>query len=209
MTAQTGPRRPQDGSNSHAEVSETVDFLLFIDRLKEVTRESALVSGKRREQTAEHSWHVAMAVLSLYQYAGEEIALGRALELAIVHDLPEAVVGDTFAYSPDAGSRRAKEEPAMQTLANRLGGHAGAELINAWQDYEYERTPEGRFVMAIDVLLPIFINLATGPRSSWVRHHIRASDVRSRVERVREAIPLLADLAFQAIDEAAAVGLLR
>lgn len=203
------PRRSPDDSQRRAEVGDSVAFLLFIDKLKEVTRQNALVSGKRRERTAEHSWHVAMAALCLYPYASEEIVLGRALQLAIVHDLPETVVGDTFVYGSGADSRRTREQPAMESLTARPRSGVGSELMQAWQDYEYELTPEGRFVMALDVLLPVFINLAAGPRSSWARHRVSADDVRKRIERVRSRIPLLADSALEAIDEAVAKGFLR
>lgn len=203
------PPRPENALNESAQINADMDFLLFIDRLKEVERQNSLVSSQRRERTAEHSWHVAIAALCLQAYAAEPIDIGRAVQLAIVHDLPEVVVGDTFVYGAEIDTRQEREAPAMKALTSTRAGSAGPEIMRAWQDYEYERTPEGRFVMAVDVLLPIFINLATGSNSSWARHGVTASEVRKRVDRVRAAVPLLAHHADQAIDKAVARGLLR
>jgi 5'-deoxynucleotidase YfbR-like HD superfamily hydrolase len=197
------------GDADGTSIEDTVQFLLFMDRLKTVCRQTPLVNGLRKERTAEHSWHVAIAALCLYKYSSDPIDLGRALQLAVVHDLPEALVGDTFVYGSQCDTRRSREEPAMLKLANMSGTHAGPDILEAWRDYEYEQSPEGRFIMAIDVLLPIFVNLAAGRRSSWFRNQVAASEVQKRVERVRPAMPLLADVAQQAIKDATAAGLLR
>lgn len=205
------PTARPDNTNSmdSASIENTVQFILFMDRLKTVCRQTPLVNGLRKERTAEHSWHVAIAALCLYRYSSDPIDLGRALQLAVVHDLPEALVGDTFVYGSRSDTRRSREEPAMLELANMSGPHAGPDILEAWRDYEYEQSPEGRFIMAIDVLLPIFVNLAAGRRSSWFRNQVAASEVQKRIERVRPAIPLLADIAQQAIEDATAAGLLR
>ena len=199
----------QSADNGSTDVENLVGFLLLADNLKDVERQNPLVSGIRRERTAEHSWHVAIAVLCLCPYASEPIDKGRAVELAIVHDLPELTVGDTFVYGSGAGSRRGREVPAISEITSRYAASAGPEIMKAWQDYEYEKTAEGRFVMAVDVLLPIFINLAAGDESSWAKHHVMASRVRARVAAVHDRIPLLADLASKAIDQGVARGLLQ
>jgi len=195
-------------SRSQENVYEVLNFVLFLDNLKKVTRQNPLVDGTRRERTAEHSWHVAMAVLCFHQYATEQIDLGRAVQLAVVHDLPETVVGDTFVYSPAIKSRRDREQTAMQECVVKKASEVGDYIMKAWEEYEYEASPEGRFVMAVDVLLPVFINSVAGDRSSWAKHGVSDDEVRRRVKRVYDTLPRLADLALGAIEDALRQGLL-
>jgi putative hydrolase of HD superfamily len=98
---------------------------------------------------------------------------------------------------------------ALHALLAEVSGDVGSEIMRAWLEYEYETTPEGRYVMALDVLLPVFMNFVAGPDSSWSRFGITAGDVRRRVNHVRSVTPALADLALRVIDEAAERGLLR
>jgi putative hydrolase of HD superfamily len=205
----TGRVLPSGSDQYKSDAQEAVGFLLSVDGLKQVERQTPLVSGQRRERTAEHSWHLAVAVLCLHEYASDQLDLGRALELAIIHDLPELAVGDTFVFGANAESRRAREEPALKAMLSRQAGRAGVEIMEAWREYEYGTSVEGRFVMALDVLLPIFINLAAGRQSSWAKHQVLATDVRKRIDSVRQSTPLLAELADNAIDEAVTMGLLR
>jgi hypothetical protein len=97
----------------------------------------------------------------------------------------------------------------MHALLGSIDPASRDEIMSWWEEYEYEQTPEGRYVMAIDVLLPIFLNLAAGHDSSWSRHNVAAEDVRKRIDHVREIIPQMAELARQAVDEGVRQGLLR
>lgn len=190
-------------------ISAAVDFILKVDTLKEVRRRNPLVGGQRRERTAEHCWHVALAAICLHRYAAEEVDLGRAVQLAIIHDLPETVVGDTFVYDGHADDRRQREEDGMRVLLGKLAEPDGESIMGAWREYEYEATAEGRFVMAIDVLLPIFVNYVAGADSSWSRHGVAADEVRKRVGRVEAAVPGVAAIALGLIDDAVRRGFLR
>jgi putative hydrolases of HD superfamily len=194
-----GPHLPR---SRDPELSEIVDFVLQLDGLKDVQRQNPTADGRRRERTAEHSWHVALAVYLLARFAREEVDAHRAVTLAVFHDIPEVVVGDTFVYGPAEGTRREREEGAVEWLVKALPGQESANVYQAWREYEYLQSPEGRFVMAIDVILPIFLNLAAGRESSWVEHSVSESAVRRRLESVREFVPTLAELASDAISQA-------
>lgn len=178
-----------------------LDFLLAVDKLKDVKRRNPLVGGRRRERTAEHCWHLAMAVLCLHEFATEPLNVERAIRLSIVHDLPEAAVGDTFVYGRGNDGRRAREERALHAMVKNLAAPLGELILDDWTEYEYEKSAEGRFVMALDVLLPVFMNLAAGRDSSWYKYEVRAADVRARVKRVSGVVPELARMAFDAVDE--------
>ncbi len=200
---------PPDHADDAGTIEDTIDFILSVDRLKQVRRRNPLVDGQRRERTAEHCWHVALAAICLHRYAAEPVDLGRAVQLAVVHDLPETVVGDTFVYGGRVDGRRGREESGMRVLVGDLAGEVADTVMGAWREYEYETSAEGRFVMAIDVLLPIFMNFMAGNDSSWCRYRVRADDVRERVGRVAAALPALAETARRVIDEAVTQGLLR
>lgn len=190
-------------------MADAINFILKVDSLKEVQRRNPLVSGHRRERTAEHCWHVAIAAICLHRFAAEEVDLGRAVQLSVIHDLPETVTGDTFVYGNLVNERRQREEDGMRTLIGILAPPEAERVLDAWREYEYETTAEGRFVMAIDVLLPIFVNYFAGTDSSWTRHGVAADEVRKRVGRVEGAVPQLADIAHRLIDDAVHRGLLR
>jgi len=191
------------------DVARSVSFLLNLDRLKEVRRQNPIANGGRRERTAEHSWHVAVAAVIFAPFSAEPIDVGKAVQLAVLHDLPEVVVGDTFVYGPRVAARREREEHGLRALLATLGEPQAQQIHAAWSEYEYETTPEGRYVMALDVMLPVFLNLAAGHESSWIRHGVTADAVRGRIESVRSAIPELADAALEAVEEAVKGGLLR
>jgi putative hydrolase of HD superfamily len=190
-------------------LQELLGFLLRIDDLKQVERQNPTADGKRRERTAEHSWHVAMACLVLARFASEKVDVERAAALAIVHDLPEVEVGDTFVYGPMERTRRSREVGALQKLIRPLPPQEANQVSERWHEYEYSRTPEGRYVMALDVLLPIFLNSSADRQSSWFQHGVTAAAVRERVDRVRPSVPALAQIADQTIDDAVRRGLLK
>jgi putative hydrolase of HD superfamily len=192
------------------QLGELHSVFLEMDRLKTVRRRNPIVSGKRVETTAEHSWHLGVAVLLFARFAAEELDVNRAVSLAVVHDIPEVFVGDTFVYSVEVESRHDREMAAMSSF---LGRHSTlnevASIVAHWGDYESCRSPEGRFVMALDVLLPVFLNYANPAQSSWVRYGISGRQVRNRIEGVHRSCPALAEFALQMVDEAVSKGVLK
>lgn len=189
--------------------AELLAFLLKIDDLKHVQRETPTADGRRRECTAEHCWHLAMAALLFIDHATESIDVKRAFILALVHDLPEALVGDTFVFGSAESSRRSREEPALIELTELLPPRKAHDIASAWEEFEYRRSPEARYVAAIDVLFPVFLNYSGNSRSSWLRHDVTAGRVRANIESVRSALPALAELADQTIDSALRCAYLR
>jgi putative hydrolase of HD superfamily len=143
-----------------------------------------------------------MACLVLSRFASEKVNVEHAAALAIVHDLPETEVGDTFVYGPLERTRRTRELAAMQKLLSLLPPLEAHEINQQWHEYEFTGSPEGRYVMALDVLLPIFLNSHAERSSSWARHGVTAAAVRKRVDRVRDSVPALAKLADEKINDA-------
>jgi len=143
-----------------------------VDRLKGVERRNRLADGSRRENTAEHSWHLGIAALVLAPYAAEPVDVGRAVAMALVHDIVEIDAGDTFAFD-DAGhdDKREREEAAATRVFGLLPDDDGLRFRELWEEYERGDTAEARFVMAIDRLAPMLLNMAEGG-TTWREHGV-------------------------------------
>lgn len=188
---------------------DSIRLVVTLDRLKEVQRESPTASGHRRERTAEHSWHLAVSVVVLRHLAAEPIDVNHAVLLALFHDVPEIFVGDTFVYGDRASSRHQREAAAMEAFADSPPRETTSSIAAMWREYEHTQSAEGRFVMALDVILPIILNHANPDHSSWIRHNIDASQVLSRIETVAAYSPALADHARDLVRAAVQDGILR
>ena len=159
----------------------TLDFFLEIDKLKGVDRRNHLADGSRVENTAEHSWHLGMAVALLAPFAAEPVDVADAITTALIHDLVEIDAGDTFAYDEGeaAATKVAREEAAAERLYGLLPRAAGQRLRGLWESYERGDTPEARLVMAVDRLTPVLLNLAEGG-TTWRAHGITYDRVVAR-----------------------------
>jgi putative hydrolase of HD superfamily len=190
------------------ELAATLAFFLEIDKLKGVERRNRLADGSRRENTAEHSWHLGMAVALLAPFAGEPVDLARAITMALVHDIVEIDAGDTFAYDVGeaAASKAAREEAAADRLFGMLPPATGGQLRAMWEEYERGDTPEARLVMAVDRLAPVMLNLAEGG-TTWREHGIDADRVVARNGRyIAAALPAAWEHVRVALEAAAADG---
>ena len=156
-------------------------FFMEADRLKGIERRNRLADGTRRENTAEHSWHLGIAAMVLAPFASEPIDLATAVAMALVHDIVEIDAGDTFAYdvADGAATKQAREEAAADRLFGLLPAETGQRFRDLWDEYERGDTAEARFVMAIDRLAPMMLNLAEGG-STWSEHGISRSQVIAR-----------------------------
>ena len=162
-------------------MAAALQFFMEADRLKGVERRNWLSDGSRRENTAEHSWHLGIACMVMAPFATEPFDLGRAVCMALVHDIVEIDAGDTFAYdqSEAAATKRAREEAAADRLFGLLPSDVGADFRQLWDEYESGDTPEARFVMAVDRMAPMFLNMAEGG-SAWREHGITRARVIAR-----------------------------
>lgn len=163
--------------DGEARLERQLAFVVELDRLKQVMRRSYILRGERRENSAEHSWHVALMALVLAEHADDEIDLARVLKLLLVHDVVEIDAGDVFVY--DTGARAAKRE-AERRAAERVFGLLPAdqalELRALWEEFEAKQTPEARFAGALDRLMPLLHNHRAEGRT-WREHGIVSHQV--------------------------------
>lgn len=163
------------GADVDPDLGRRLDFLLEIDKLKSVLRRSVLVDGSRRENTAEHSWHLAMTVLVLAPHADDDVDIVRAIEILLVHDLVEIDAGDTYIYDDAAAAdKEERENRAAKRIFGLLPPDQGAHLDALWREYEERTTPTARFAYAVDRLQPLLLN-AGANGVSWQDHGIAHS----------------------------------
>ena len=187
-----------------------IRFVLEADRLKAVTRQSRITDGSRHENSAEHSWHLALMVLALGGHAPPGTDLGRVMAMAVVHDLVEIDAGDLFLYSDSAA--QARQEVAERAAADRLFAllpEPQAVAARAlWDEFEERRTPEARFARALDRLQPMLLNMQTGG-GTWVAHDVPLDQVLSKVKLIEEGSAALGGYARAMIAQAVERGFLR
>lgn len=188
------------------ELAGRIEFLLEIDKLKSVLRRSLLVDGSRYENTAEHSWHLAMATMVLAPYAPEGADITRAMEILLVHDLVEIDAGDTYIYD-EAGraDKEARERAAADRIFNLLPADQARRIDELWQEYEARQTPTARFAYAIDRLQPLLLNAGSNG-TSWREHGIRHSQAAGVNRPIGDALPLAWELARTLLDHCADEG---
>ncbi len=190
-------------------LAQQIDFIVTVDRLKQVYRRTRLIDDGRRENDAEHSWHLALMAVVLREYAAEEIDLARVLVMHLIHDLVEIDVGDTFAYD-DAGQadREERERVAAKRIFGLLPADQGATLLALWEEFEARETAEARYAAALDRLHPMLLNYH-GEDSAWRRHDIRSAQVVAFNRHMQDGAPELWAYARELIDDAVAGGKLK
>ncbi|MEV6239386.1 HD domain-containing protein [Lentzea sp. NPDC051838] len=188
-------------SDLDTRLRDHLTFLIEVDRLKTILRASPLAAADRRENDAEHSWHLALMVMTLAEYADEPIDVGHTIKLVVVHDLVEIYAGDTPIYDTELGkSQVAREEAAADRLFGILPEDVGRTMRALWDEFEARETPEARFAKAVDRFQPLLLNwMAEG--GTWRTPGVTANDVRARKAVIGEASKTLWDTAKHLIDE--------
>ena len=183
-----------------------IRFILEIDALKGVLRRSYVVDGGRPENSAEHSWHVAVMAVLLAEHANESVDTARVVRMLLVHDIVEVDAGDTYVYdTTGAQAKSERETRAADRLFGLLPKDQGRELRALWEEFEEGRTAEARFAAALDRLMPVLHNVHTAGRS-WREHGITADRVIARNSRMSEGSEALWKYARSLIDGAVAHG---
>ncbi|MEI9998589.1 MAG: HD domain-containing protein [Verrucomicrobiota bacterium] len=165
-------------------------FIAELDKLKLVLRQSLVAGELRRENSAEHSWHLAMMTLVLLEHApATGLDVLRVLKMALIHDIVEIDAGDTFYYDASGyDTKTAREKAAADRLFALLPGGKGAELRALWEEFEAEATPESRWAQALDRLQAVLQNLHTGG-AAWRRHRVAKADVLKRNQKIADTVP--------------------
>jgi putative hydrolase of HD superfamily len=158
-----------------------VDFILEIDKLKGVTRKVKPLGLERYENSAEHSWQLALLASSLVPHAAEPINIDHVIRMLLVHDIGEIDTGDTMAFVEGGWQERKRDELAAVTrIFALLPGGQGDHFLALWQEFERGDTPESRFANAVDRAMPVLLNLNNNGQS-WRENGITYERVVKRV----------------------------
>jgi len=185
-----------------------LDFLRELDKAKNVLRQSHVTGTDRREDDAQHQWHVAVMALLLAEHAAEPVDVGRVVAMLLLHDVVEIDAGDVFVYDEAAqAGKRAAEERAADRLYGLLPPDQGAWARELWEEYEAKATPEARFAASIDRLQPLLQNLMTGGLG-WRRNGVAADRVLRLNSSMEQGAPALWEHARALLEQAVDDGVL-
>ncbi|UTH73266.1 HD family hydrolase [Chromobacterium sp. IIBBL 290-4] len=158
-----------------------IDFVLEIDKLKQVTRKTRVLNSDRYENSAEHSWQIALLAASLQPYATEPVDIDRVIVMLLVHDIGEIETGDTIVYAEGGWEERKAQELACVTrIFSLLPEGQGGHFLALWKEFEAGESADARFANAADRAMPVLLNLANSGQS-WRENGIRHKQVITRV----------------------------
>lgn len=188
-------------------LEQQMRFILEIDRLKEIRRQSLTLIGRRQENDAEHAWHICvMAVLLAEHAATPNLDVLRVVKMLLIHDLVEIDAGDTFAYdTAGMATQHERETRAAERIFPLLPADQAAEYRALWDEFEAKETSESRYAYALDRLQPIMLNTHT-EGAAWNKHGVTADRVYARNAAIAHGSPALWDYAQAIIGEAVRAG---
>lgn len=190
-------------------IEQQLRFLAEIDKMKSIYRHTEIIDKSRTETDAEHSWHLAMFVITLSEYAKPEVDINRTVKMALVHDLVEVYAGDTFAYDTKGYETKLKREnDAAEKLFAILPMEQGEEFKALWKEFDEEETPDAVFAAAMDRLQPVFNNYLTGG-PTWSDGQVKYDMVLKRMQTVKKASDKLYCVALGILDKALSEGMLQ
>ena len=177
-------------------IDRQFDFIREIDKEKFITRQTFLSDAKRRENDAEHAWHMAIMTLLLSEYANEEIDVLRVLSMLLIHDLVEIDAGDTYAYDEEGKqTQRVREVKAADRIYGILPEDQGEKLRELWEEFEEAQTPEAKFAHVMDNVQPAMLNDYTEGKD-WIVKGVRLSQILERNAHTAEGSQTLWDYAY-------------
>lgn len=184
-------------------------FILEADKEKNILRQTHLSGHGRRENDAEHAWHMALMVYLLKEYANEEFDLARTMMMALIHDVVEIDAGDTYAYDPQGQvTQRLREEQAAERIFGLLPEDQRQELWALFEEFEAGETAEARFARAMDNFQPLLLNVSNDG-GDWREHGVSAAQVLKRHVRTRTGSEWIGEYSERLIREHTERGNLR
>ena len=184
-------------------LQKILSFIVEVDKIKNIMRRTLLIDGSRRENDAEHSWHLAIMAMLLTEYADDKnFTLDKVLKMVIVHDLVEIYAGDTFAFDVKGNlEKEDKEKQAADKLFGQLPSNQGKQLRKLWEEFDDAKTPEARYAAALDRLQPFIHNLCTEGHT-WVLGKVTKEQVYKRSGLAMEVLPALKPWMEEQINDA-------
>lgn len=182
-------------------LKKQLEFILEIDKEKNIFRQTHLSDHGRNENDAEHAWHIAVMAYLLREYSNEKIDIGRVMIMCLIHDIVEIDAGDTYAYDIEGmKTKKAREDAARERIYSLLPDDQKKELQNIFDEFEEGETPEAKFAHAMDNLQPLLLN-TSNDGSDWREHQAVADRVYARHKKTKEGSQKLFELTDALIKE--------
>ncbi|WP_422486142.1 HD domain-containing protein [Gudongella sp. DL1XJH-153] len=190
-------------------IIKDIEFIVELDRMKTILRQTNLITEDRREDDAQHSWHIAVMSMVLSDYSNEEIDVNKVIKMLLIHDLVELHAGDTFCYDEEGNKdKRQREVEAAEKIFGMLDSRKGMEFRGLWDEFEEMETPEALFASSMDRLQPMLNNYYNGG-GSWRKHGVAQSDIYKRISPVKDSSDRLWEFVEHMIEDAYNRGLIE
>lgn len=182
-------------------LKQQLDFILEIDKEKNILRQTHLSGHGRRENDAEHAWHMAIMAYLLKEYSNEPVDITKVMIMCLIHDIVEIDAGDTYAYDTEGlKTQKAREDAAKERIFSLLPNAQKEELTALFDEFEEARTAESRFAHVMDNLQPLLLNNSNGG-ADWRKHEVYASQVYGRQQKSRYDSKQLYEITDQILKE--------
>ena len=190
-------------------LKKQLEFVLEIDKEKNIFRQTHLSGQGRNENDAEHAWHMAIMAYLLREYSNEPVDIAKVMIMCLIHDVVEIDAGDTYAYDAEGlKTQKAREEAAKERIYSLLPDDQKQDLQALFDEFEERKTPEARFARALDNLQPLLLN-NSNDGGDWREHQVMAEQVYGRQRRTAEGSAKLYEVTDQLIQENIAKGNIR
>ncbi len=190
------------------EIKQTLNFIVEIEKLKNVLRQTRPVGLDRYENSAEHSWHVCLSALMLKDYANDNVDINRVIKMLLIHDLGEIDAGDTIIYAGETQAIKDEEKAGIKRLLDFLPEGKSDEYMALWLEFEAGESADSKYAKAIDRVPPLLHNLH-GDGHSWKKHNISKEQVFSVNKRIEKGSVQLWEVLEEMLDEAVESKLLK
>jgi len=175
--------------SNNLRLDQQLKFTAEVDKMTSILRRTLLVDGSRRENDAEHSWHIALMTLLFKEYCIAQVNVERAAKMCLVHDLIEIYAGDTFAYDPIGNKdKQERESKAADKLFAQLPEEQGKEFRSLWEEFDAMQTNDAKYAACMDRLQPFLHNTLTSGHT-WVESGTCRSNVEKRMAIIKDFMP--------------------
>ena len=187
-------------------LKQQLEFVLEIDKEKNIFRQTHLSGQGRNENDAEHAWHMAIMAYLLREYCNEPVDIGRVMLMCLIHDIVEIDAGDTYAYDADGlKTQKAREDAAKERIFSLLPEDQKQKLVRIFDEFEAFQTPEAKFARAMDNLQPLLLN-DSNDGGDWKEHEVNAEKVYGRQRKTKRGSEKLFEVTDQILKENIAKG---
>ncbi len=190
-------------------LEKQIDFILELDKMKNLYRQTYVLHEDRKENDAEHSWHLGIMAFLLAEHSDMPVNAEKVTKMVLIHDIVEIDAGDTYCYDQEGYKTKAdREEKAAQRIFGLLPDDQKKEFYELWHEFEDSLTPEAKFAAALDRLQPLLLNYTKGG-ISWTEHGVHKEQVLARNAEVKNISHNIAELINSIINDAADKGYLK